>query len=460
MVRVERLRPAQEPREAVSPTRRVAYRTVRRVFGDGAWADHAFRAEAARARLGARDRALAQQLAYGTVQRRASLDYVLSAIASRPVAGIDPGLRDLLRLGIYQLLHLGGIPDHAAVNETVELAKEECGRGHRFANALMRRAAREGADLLRELSPECPREVAILHSHPEWLVQLWWDLLGPAEALALLERDNVAAESAVRVNELLLTPAEATRAFAEAGVRVRPAEHLPEGLVLDTSYDLHGSPLWAAGAIMPQSRASMLVARILAPEPGERVLDMCAAPGAKTTHVAALMDGAGEVVAVERNADRAERLVATCERMAARQVRVVCADARTEAPDGPFDRVLVDPPCSDLGTLQSRPDLRWRKSPDQLAELAALQCELLDSAAARLRPGGVLVYSTCTLSPDENERQVRGFLGRRPGWEVDDLGAEYPEYAHPDAPGLLRLLPHQHGTDGFLVARLRRTEAR
>ena len=189
---------------------------------------------------------------------------------------------------------------------------------------------------------------------------------------------------------------------------------------------------------------------------GEGVLDLCAAPGGKTTHLAALMGGEGEVVAVELHPRRAERLVDTARRMGAEIVEVVTGDARTDAPDGPFDRVLLDPPCSDLGTLRSRPDARWRKSPEQVVELAALQRVLLGAAAARVRPGGVLVYSTCTISAEENEHQVAGFLSAHPDWSADSLGEELPAYAHDEDPRFLRLLPHRHGTDGFFVARLRR----
>jgi 16S rRNA (cytosine967-C5)-methyltransferase len=443
----------------VSAARRAAYRTVRRVFGDDAWADHAFRVEADRAHLNARDRAFAQQLAYGTVQRKASLDYVLTAVASRPVGGIDPALRDLLRLGFFQLIYLGGVPDHAAVNETVELAKSESQRGHRFANALMRRAAREGRDLLRELDPDSPSEAAILHSHPEWLVRLWWRVLGSQPTLELLECDNTAPESAARVNCLLVTVGEVARSLCQAGVQWHPAPGLPDGLVLDTPYDVHGSPLWAAGAVMPQSRASMLVSHVLDPRPAERVLDLCAAPGGKTTHIAALMEGSGDVVSVERHPRRSEQLEATCERMGAHRVRVICGDAAADAPQGPFDRVLLDPPCSDLGTLQSRPDARWRKTPEQIESLAATQTLLLAAAASRVRPGGVLVYSTCTISPRENEDQVLAFLDAHPEWAADDLGADRPEYAHTADARFLQLLPHVHRTDGFFIARLRRRDA-
>jgi 16S rRNA (cytosine967-C5)-methyltransferase len=194
---------------------------------------------------------------------------------------------------------------------------------------------------------------------------------------------------------------------------------------------------------------------VLDPQPGESVLDMAAAPGAKTTHIAALMRGEGEIVAMERNPKRAEALRDNVERMKAPNVEVITGDAR-DAPAGPFDRILLDPPCSDLGTLQARPDARWRKSPDQVAELAALQRELIDAALERLKPGGVLVYSSCTISPRENEEQIERLLADRPDVERDDLSLERPGTTHPSFPGYLQLLPHRDGADGFFIARLRR----
>jgi 16S rRNA (cytosine967-C5)-methyltransferase len=459
MVKLARLHGSSHGRGRLSVARNCAYRVMRRVSEDGAFADRAFTAEAERYELAPRDRAFAQQLVYGTVQRRATLDYVLTALSARPVASIDPALRDTLRLGLFQLLFLGGVPDHAAVEQTVELAKLERGGGHRFANAVMRRATREAEGLVAELTSDSPADAAVLHSHPEWLVRMWWDALGREEALALLARDNETPESAVRANELVITREELRDVLLDLGVESTPAEDLPEGLVLDTPFDVHGSLLFEAGALIPQSRASMLVARVLDPQPGEAVLDLCAAPGAKSTHIAALMHGRGRLVSVERNAGRCDSLQNNCKRMGASWVEVRCEDAANFVGDheGGYDRVLLDPPCSDLGTLQSRPDARWRKEPDQIRELSRIQEGLIEAAAEHVRPGGTLVYSTCTISPSENEDQVHNFLARHPEFEADDLAAELPEFKHPRTPRFLQLLPHVQGSDGFFIARLRRT---
>ena len=421
---------------AASPARRVAYRVVRRV-SDGAYADRAFRAEAQRARLGGTDRAFAQQLAYGTVQRLMTLDYVIAKLTDRPLAKLDAPLLDALRIGVYQLMFMGSVPDHAAVAESVELAKEARGAGHRMANAVLRRASREAPALLAEVRDDAPEGAAVLHSHPEWIVRLWWDWLGPADTVELLARDNEPPEDAIRVNELVSTQQEVIDALAAASVVAEPAPELPEGLVLDGPFDIEGSELFRSGAITPQSRASMLPARTLAPQPGEDVLDMCAAPGTKTTQLAALMGDRGRIVAVERNPARADALRENCARMHVESVEVVVEDAR--AMTGAFDRVLLDAPCSNLGTLAARPDARWRRTPEQVEELAALQSQLLDAAAGCLRPGGALVYSVCTISPAEGERQIAAGLDRHSGLRVASTR---------------QTLPHRDGTDGFFIARL------
>ena len=427
----------------VSPARRVAYDVVRSTFEDGAHTDRALRAEAARAGLEGRELAFATRLAYETVQRRRTLDAVIGELAGRDVERLDAPVLAALRLGVLQLAFLDGVADHAAVDQAVQLAKA-AGRGHGLVNAVLRRAAGEARSRIAAMPDDTPEAAALRHSHPDWVARLWWDAIGADEARALMAANNEPAETAVRVNTLVADPAMV--AERTGGRRVNG---IGEGLVLER--------VPALGAeLMPQSRASMAVARALAPRPGERVLDLCAAPGAKATHLAALMEDRGQVIAVERDPARADELRATCARLHAGCVDVRVADAREPVGGEAFDRVLVDPPCSGLGTLQARPDLRWRVRIADLDGLAARQAAILDAAAAVLRPGGTLVYSTCTLSPRENEDQVAALIERRPDLEVDDLHADLPLWEHPDVPRFLQTMPHRDGTAGFFVARLRR----
>jgi 16S rRNA (cytosine967-C5)-methyltransferase len=422
-----------------SPARRAAYRVLRRVNEQGAYADRALHGEA-RSLTDGRERGLARQLAYGTVQRRLTLDWAIDRLVERR---IDPELRAALQLGLYQLLFLQGVAPHAAVSESVELVKGHRGSG--LVNAVLRRAAREGVTLPDDADPA---GAPIRHSHPEWLVRMWWDWLGPEATRALLAADNEPGELALRVNPLVEAgavalgraggpagdgtaggPAGAAAGDGTAGRGIeipgRPASWPPEARIVDGPLDAFAHPLYAAGAFTPQSRASMLAARAVDPQPGERILDLCAAPGGKTTHLAALMGGTGTVVAVERHAGRAKALRETSQRMGAANVDVLVQDARDPVPGAPFDRVLVDPPCSGLGTLRGHPDLRWRASPEGIAAMAAEQEALLTAAEAALTPGGRLVYSVCTLSPDE-ERMA--------------------------GDGHLRTLPHRDDTDGFYIA--------
>jgi 16S rRNA (cytosine967-C5)-methyltransferase len=490
----------RQPPGRVAPARACAYAVLRRVFEGGAYADFALRSQAQE--LDARDRALAMRLAYGAVQRRGTLDYLIERLAERPVGKLDAPLVAALRLGLYELLYLGGAPDHAVVADAVELAKAGRG-GHGLVNAVLRRATREGAALLAELDDGTPEGAALKHSHPRWIAELWWEELGAQGARALLAADNEPGELALRVNTLVAEPAAvAAQLLAETGMlvdsgmrakRVSPesvggpyppasvegeclpvsvapalragdsravAVHgdpvIPEALVVEGPWDVHGSALWRAGAVLAQSRGAMLPARALAPQPGERVLDLCAAPGGKSTHLAALMEGRGEVVAVERNRRRAAELQRTVERLRAQGcVRVVLGDAARplEGEGSGFDRVLVDPPCSGLGTLQARADLRWRITPRDVEQLARTQAEILAAGAAAVRPGGVLVYSTCTVSPTENERQISAFLESTPDFALENLGAELPALSRGSC---VLTLPHRDRTAGFFIARLRR----
>jgi 16S rRNA (cytosine967-C5)-methyltransferase len=435
----------------MSPARSCALRVVRRVFEQGAYADRALSAEAEG--LEGRDRALAMQIAYGSVQRRITLDHLAQGLVRRPLGSLEPVVLAGIRTGLFQLCFLDGIPAHAAVDETVELVKRESPGGAGLVNAVLRRAARERTALLAGLSDETPERAAVAHSVPPWLAELWWQELGAEEARALLRCVNRPAETALRVNALVASPEEVA---AELPVATRPALEIPEGLVLEGPFDLPGSAVFTRGAVMPQSRGSMLVSRILAPRPGEEVLDLCAAPGAKTTHLAALMGDHGRVTAIERHPGRAKALAETCRRLRAGCVEVLTADAAELTPTPRFDRVLLDPPCSGLGTLQSRPDRRWRASPEAIPELAALQAQLLKAGAAATRPGGTLIYSVCTISRREGPELIAAFLASEGEWEADDLGSEYPRWGQADGPRYLQLLPQRDGTDGFFIARLRR----
>jgi 16S rRNA (cytosine967-C5)-methyltransferase len=431
--------------EAASPARACAYRVVRRVFEQGAYADRALHAEAAS--LPTNERSFAMALSYSVVQRRATLDHVIETLAGRPTGRLQPPVLAVLRLGAAQLLLLDGVAEHAAVDESVKLAKADAPRAAGLVNAVLRRTIRDGRELLAAMDDTTPERAALLRSVPVWLARLWFDELGADQARALLAAINEPAESALRVNSLVATVEQVAQRLP---VGASPAPGFPDALILDGPFDAHGSELWAQGMIMPQSRGSMTPARVLAPAPGERVLDLCSAPGAKATQLAALMGGEGTVVCVERNPQRADGLRRTLARMRARSAIVRVADAAEPAPDGPFDRALVDPPCSGLGTLQSRPDLRWRTSPERIAETAALQERVLAAAAAAVRPGGVLVYSVCTISAAESEAIVDRFCASNEDFMVE------PAYDSDRESRYLQLLPHSHRTDGFFVARLRR----
>jgi 16S rRNA (cytosine967-C5)-methyltransferase len=397
-----------------SASRSVALKVLVRVFEEGAYADRAFAGEAAG--LDARDRAFAQRIAYGAIQRVRTLDHALESIGGRPVATLDVPVRAALRLGAYELAFLGGVPPRASVNEAVELARSAgAGRATGLVNAVLRRVAEQVRKLLDALPESTPQEAALKHSYPDWVADTWWREWGAGEALELMRIQNEPAETAVRV----VGTGEA-----------RVVERIKEEWVED-------------GLVWPQSRGSQLAGLAVGAQAGERVLDLCAAPGGKTTQLA---ERAAEVVAVELHAGRARELEENARRLGAHNVTVVNADARElPAELTGFDRVLVDAPCSGLGVLASRPDLRWRAQP-----LPELQLELLRVAAERVKPDGSITYSVCTISAAENEEVVEAS-----GLQAEPLGEQWPEFAHPRRPEFLLTLPHKHHTSGFFVARLR-----
>jgi 16S rRNA (cytosine967-C5)-methyltransferase len=410
----------------VSPARRAAFAVLRRVLEDGAYADRALRSESAG--LDERDRALARRLAYGSVQRARTLDHAIETLGRRPVRKLDPPVLAALRLGCYQLAFLDGVPRYAAVNESVELVRTaRLERAVPFANAVLRRLAEGARALCVSLPEQTALQAALRHSYPDWIAETWWRELGPDDARALMAAQNAEPETAVR---LVRGPVEG-----------REDPLIPGAWVVDRVDEAAVDE----GRMWPQSRASQLVGHALGSRGGERTLDLCAAPGGKATMLA------GEVVAVEIDRARAERLERTARLLGATGVHVVHADARELSPElAGFDRALVDAPCSGLGVLASRPDLRWRAEP-----LPELQLDLLRVATARVRTGGTVVYSTCTINSEENEAIVDAVVA---GGACDldpSLGEEWPAYRHRSRPELLQTFPHVHGTSGFFVARLR-----
>ncbi|MEO8092573.1 MAG: transcription antitermination factor NusB [bacterium] len=457
-----------------TPARRAAFETLRRTFEHDAWTDRAFRSAADRHGLEGAERARSQRLAYGAVQRRGTTDHLAARLAGRPVAQLDPPLRAGLRLGLFELLFSDGAAAHAAVGEAVELAKggmRAGGAGGRAAaaaglvNAVLRQASRDPASLLAGLDDSTPEGAAVAHSYPGWLAARWWEELGPDGARALMAAMNEPAERALRVNTLRADPAALAATLRTAGERVEPVAagsdpllSLPETLVAGGRWGEALRARIAAGEMVPQSRASQAVAGLLDPQPGERVLDLCAGPGIKSTAIAARMGDVGEVRSIELDPRRASQIAALAERAGAGCVRPVEADAAVADLGAGYDRVLVDPPCTDLGALAARPDARWRKTADQADQLAVLQREILVNGAASVRPGGRLVYSTCTISRAENEAVVAGALAARPELEAEDLGRGHPTLASAHDHRFLQTRPDRDRTDGFFMALIRRRE--
>jgi 16S rRNA (cytosine967-C5)-methyltransferase len=401
----------------VSPARRAAYDVLLRVFEQDAYADRAFRTAAAG--LDERDRAFAQRLAYGSVQRARTLDHAIETLGRRPVRKLDPPVREALRLGAYQLGYTDTAP-HAAVNESVELVRRaRLERAVAFTNAVLRRLS-EGIRPLLDSLPDGP----LKESYPDWIHETFVRELGPEGALALMRAMNEPLETVVRLVRGE-PPAGAEPTDVPGAYRVRRVE---ERLV-------------ASGRIWPQSRGSQLAGLAVGSREDERVLDLCAAPGGKTAQLR------GAVTAVEVDPGRAGELRENLALLGRRDVTVVEADGTALPPElAGFDHALVDAPCSGLGVLAQRPDLRWRARP-----LPELQLALLRTAAERVRPGGTILYSVCTLNPDETEAIVDAS-----GLRVLPLGKEWPAFAHPRRPDFLLTLPHVHRTTGFFVARLAR----
>ena len=419
----------------------------------GSALDRALRAPAA-----AVDRSLATELVYGVTRRRLSLDAELGTLCNRPLRTLEPGVRAALRLGLYQLRH-ARTPAYAAVAQAVALARRH-GRpgGAGLVNAVLRRAASAAAPSAGGRDAE---GLAAAQSHPAWLVARWLRRLGPEETEALLQANNLPPQVTLRANRLRVDGVRLGAELAAAGYAARPGRWLADAVLLDRGGAPGRIAALAEGRCSVQGEASMLVAAVAAPPAGALCLDVAAAPGGKATHLAEWMRDRGRVVANDVSAER----VAVCAAAAAR-LGLTCLETRVgdaRALPGAFadqcDVVLCDAPCSGLGALAGRADLRWRKREADIVALAGLQAELIGAAARCVKPGGLLVYSTCTTEPEENGAIVTGLLARRPDFQPVDLRPRLPAGLADDpgaAEGWLQLWPHRHGTEGFFIAALRR----
>ena len=441
-----------------SPARVAAARALQRVADDDAFADLALDAEIAARPLSARDAALATEVVYGTLRWQRYLDWILAPHSRRPLASLDTRVHVLLRMTAYQHVFLERVPPFAAVSDAVSLAK---GRGKpgapEFVNAVLRSFGRRGA---REREPQPPADpieaVAVRLSFPTWLAARWIERYGLEEATALMRAMNERPPMTVRANTLRLTRDQlGARLEGEERLKGTPTRYAPEGLVVEHG----GAPVsWRAftdGALTVQDEASMLVARLLDVRPEETVVDACAAPGTKTTHLAQLMDNRGRVVAFDPQPARLTRVTEAAQRLGITivETRGGTAESLSGELTSCCDGVLVDAPCSNLGVLRRNPDVKWRRAGEDLAANAARQREILSAAATMVKPGGRLVYATCSTEPEENEAVAAAFRDGHHDFVIDPP----PAFPLPlDGDGVLRCRPHRHGTDGFTAVRFRR----
>ena len=402
--------------------------------------------------IDSRDRRWTQELLYGMMRKRAFLDAVLSDRVRGGLVRLDPDLIDLLRLGSYQLLCMGSVPAYAAIAQTVELTKTRHGIGaSKLANAVLRRTDRERANLAVATPPDPIDALALASSHPRWLVARWVARWGAEDTAALLAANNT--EAPVVLRPFNITRAELADMLTEAGVPVHGAPLVSDSIELGHGVALTELEAFSRGLFFVQDPAATLVVQYAGIAPGSRVADLCSAPGGKTFEMAR---DAGIVFAADRSVARMQRVISTVIRLNATNVVPLVDDARHPALRD-MDAVLVDVPCTGTGTFRRHPDARWRLKASDLAVMPAIQRSIIRAAAEAVRPGGLLIYSTCSLEPEENDVQVEAFLDDHPEFTLEPPPDGVVPASTLDA-GRLRVLPHKHGTDGAFAARLRRSE--
>ena len=440
--------------------RETAMKILYAVHENGAYANIALIENFRKVQLDDLSRRFVTELVYGAVKAGDTLDWIIRQYTKRPLRKMAPYVREVLRLGMFQLFFLDKIPASAVCNESTELMKKY---GHigtaRFVNGVLRAAAREPEKAHIVEGKDESVYLSLAFQHPLWLVKRWLRFFGRKETEQLCAFDNAPAMLSLRTNLLRTTRDNLMERLQDEDADVCPSKWAPEGILCTAHGALDASPSLQNGLFQVQDESSMQVAHVVAPEPGEFVLDMCSAPGGKTTHLAERMENRGRIVALDIYDTKLARVEENAKRLGISIIETKYLDGRKAGTtfQGQADRVLLDAPCSGLGVLRRRPDARWRKSEEEIGRLPSLQRELLESAARAVRPGGVIVYSTCTIESAENEDLVRGFLASHEEFVLETAGAYLPTC--PSQNAMVQFYPQRDGIDGFFIARLRRRGA-
>ncbi|NOY54198.1 MAG: 16S rRNA (cytosine(967)-C(5))-methyltransferase RsmB [Deltaproteobacteria bacterium] len=446
------------------PVRRSAASALTLIDGKGLFADEAIaRSAGGAAPLGGRDRALLFELVYGTLRWRGRIDYFLGALAHRSFRTNPPEIRNLLRIGAYQILFLDRVPPWAAVDTATELAKEFGNPGQvRFVNGVLRNLVRRKEKIPLPGPGDTIPHLAVKHSCPEWLVRRWVSRFGKERAERLLAACNKPPATTLRINSLKPDPGEYLERLAGAVEKLIPHQLCPEGVVVEFSGPVEKLPGFREGRFYVQDGGAILISRMVGARAGNRILDACAAPGGKASHLAELMADEGEIIALEVDPLRLGRIEENMERLGITIVRPLLGDGRSIRFGEPFDHVLIDAPCSGLGTIRRHPEAKWRKKEEDLARHRERQLGLLRNLSRFVRAGGSLVYSTCSTEPEENGEVIGTFLREEGGFTVAPVPADFPAAARSmiDDKGFFHAWPDEHDTDGFFAVRLVRQKDR
>ena len=441
--------------------RQSAFEILAHIEKSASFADTLVDRELSTDTLSGPDRGLLTELVFGVLRRQGTLDYLIDCWSSQKTSRLERSVLILLRLGVYQIHFLDRIPVSAAVNETVKLAKRFAPRASGFINAVLRRADRE-RDAIRwpDRESDAAGFLAVRYSHPRWLVELWGRQVAPEELEPLAESMSETPPLTIRTNTLKIERQGLLDLLAKEGIRARATDFSPSGIRILTPLPPLSLPGFREGLFTVQDESSQLAALLFSPLPGETVLDLCAAPGGKATHVAQLMENRGSILACDRDERKLGRVRETAARLGISTIETRRIDASKPLSglgDRPFDRILLDAPCSGLGVLRRNPEAKWRLTPGDPARMALLQGAILRVAAEHLAEGGVLLYSTCSTSVEENEQVIDDFVSERNDFMVEDLQEIFPDLSgfFPDR-RFFRSWPHRHGMDGFSAVRLRK----